>query len=323
MRLVDEDVIDAEFVEYQSVVFFVASQQVLQTLGAVGFLLFDGFDQVAIHAPVGRVLAEQLIVFLDLLPKEFFLIVPGHPDPLEGTVGDDDAVPVAAGDFGGEHLAPVAGEIFLGGHEQPGVRIELHELPGELFEQMVGNDVHRLVHQTGLFHLHAGRGHGEGLAGADGVGQECVAGTHPPPDRVFLVRPEIHGLVHPREIKMRAVEDPGTEVVVSVVVKSHEPFGPDRIGEDPGAKTFLDEFLFLAGGHRVFPVDDPFLAFTGMHRVIDRRRLHVEGKFEQPRAVGSQGSVLGSRGHRHPGGMARFQAPDGVFFEMGDRHGRP
>ena len=131
---------------------------------------------------------QQLVVFGDLLAQELLLVVPRHADPLEGAVGDDDAVPLAAGDLGGEELAAVAGQVLLAGDEQPGVGVELHELAGELLQHVVGHDVHRLLDEPGLLHLHAGGGHREGLAGADGVGEQRVAAAHAAPDGVLLVR---------------------------------------------------------------------------------------------------------------------------------------
>ena len=53
MRLVDEDVIDAKFVEHQPVILLVLGQQVLQPLLAGGLLLLDGLDEVAVGA-LGR-----------------------------------------------------------------------------------------------------------------------------------------------------------------------------------------------------------------------------------------------------------------------------
>ena len=47
MRLVDEDMIDAELVEHQPVVLLVLGQQVFQPLLAAGLLLLDGLDDVA------------------------------------------------------------------------------------------------------------------------------------------------------------------------------------------------------------------------------------------------------------------------------------
>ena len=84
MRLVDEDVIDAQFVEHQPVVLLVLGQQILEPFRAGGLLLLDGLDEIAVGLPcVGRVLAEQLVVLGDLLAQELLLVVPRHADPLE------------------------------------------------------------------------------------------------------------------------------------------------------------------------------------------------------------------------------------------------
>ena len=54
MRLVDEDMIDAQLVEHQPVVLLVLGQQVFQPLLAAGFLLLDGLDEVAAAARACR-----------------------------------------------------------------------------------------------------------------------------------------------------------------------------------------------------------------------------------------------------------------------------
>ena len=47
MGLVDEDVIDAEFVEHQPVILLVLGQQVFQAFASRRLLLLDGLDEVA------------------------------------------------------------------------------------------------------------------------------------------------------------------------------------------------------------------------------------------------------------------------------------
>ena len=273
LRLVDEDVIDAQLVEHQPVVLLVLGQQVFQPLLAAGLLLLDGLDDVAVGAAglAAALSREQLVVFLDLLAEELLLVVARHADPLEAAVGDDDAVPVAAGDLGGQELAAIPGQVLLGGDQQPGVGVELHELAGELLQQVVGDDVHRLLDEPGLLHLHAGGGHREGLAGPDGVGQQRVAAAHAAPDGVLLVRPEPDRLVHAGEVEVRAVEQAGAQVVVGVVVEPHQPLGAVGVGEDPGAEPLLDLLLLLAGGQRRLLVDDPLLAVAAIDRVVDDR----------------------------------------------------
>ena len=67
MRLVDEDMIDAEFVEDEAVILLLLGQQVFQALDAGDFLLLDLLDEVATCALGAGVLREQFVVFGDLL----------------------------------------------------------------------------------------------------------------------------------------------------------------------------------------------------------------------------------------------------------------
>ena len=117
-------------------------------------------------------------------------------------MGQDDAVPFAAGDLGGQHFAAVLGQVFLGCNEQPGVGVKLHELAGELLQQVIGDHVHRLFDESGLLHLHAGGGHRERLARTYRVGKQRVAGAHAAPHGVVLVGPQLDILVHAGEIEV-------------------------------------------------------------------------------------------------------------------------
>jgi hypothetical protein len=63
----------------------------------------------------------------------------GQRKTLERGAGQDDCVPVAGGDPGHEQPAPVAGEVLGAGGEDPGLRVGLHPLAGELFQHVVGH----------------------------------------------------------------------------------------------------------------------------------------------------------------------------------------
>src|SRR3989442_275164 len=104
--LVNVDMVNAQFVKDQAVVFFLFGEEFFQSFLALRFLLLDGLDDVAVCAARvgGSAVAEELVVFRDLLTQKLLLILPRHPDALEGTVGDDDAVPGAARDFRREKL---------------------------------------------------------------------------------------------------------------------------------------------------------------------------------------------------------------------------
>ena len=143
-----------------------------------GLLLLDRLDDVAVsRARVsrrGRRISSSSYSAI-CSRRNSLLVLPRHADPLEAGVRDDDRVPVAGGDLGGQSLAPVLREVLLAGDEQLGVRVELQELAGELLEQVVGDDEQRLLDQPRLLHLHGGRGHLQRLPGPDDVGQQRVA----------------------------------------------------------------------------------------------------------------------------------------------------
>jgi hypothetical protein len=106
VRFIDEEVIDAELVEDQAVVLLALRQQVAQPFIAALLLFLEGLEDVVL-APLAGLLGgafgvlQQDLVLGDLLAQELGLVGLGQADALERAVRHDDAVPVAAGDFGG------------------------------------------------------------------------------------------------------------------------------------------------------------------------------------------------------------------------------
>jgi len=74
---------------------------------------------------------------------------------------------------------------------------------------------------------------------------------------------------------MRAVKEARAQIVVGVVVDSHETFGAVGIAEYPGFELLLDQFLLLAGGQCFLLVDDALLAAAVKNRVVDDRVLRL------------------------------------------------
>ena len=226
MGLVDEDVIDSKFVKDQPIVLLVLGQQVFQPVpraAAFCFSMVLMMLRLARCAPSLALSQKQLVVFRDLLAQE---LSPGTPATCrcarscEWVTMMPSHSPLAI--LAVRMLAAFLGEVFLGGDQQLGVGVELHELAGELLQHVVRDDVHRLFDEPGLLHLHAGGGHREGLPRSDSMGQQRVARTHAAPDRVLLMLAEAERLAHAGKIEMRAVEQPGPQVVVSVVVEPHQ-----------------------------------------------------------------------------------------------------
>ncbi len=322
MCLIDEDVIDAKLIENKPVIFLLLGEQILETFFPCSLLLLDRFDHVAVAALFGGVFAEQLVILRNLLAQEFLLVFVRHANPLEAAVGDDDAVPVVTCNLGSEHLAAVAGQIFLRGDEQLGVGIKVHELAGELLKQVVRDHVHRLFDEAGLLHLHAGGRHRERLTGADNVSQQRIARTHAAPDRIILMRSQADVLVHAGIVEVPAVEQAGPQVVVRVVIEPHESLGALRVGEDPGPESFFNEFLLFTGGECFLLVDHSLLTVAVADGVVNGGRLHVEGEFQKPAAVGSGRAVVGGCGDGSFGRVSRIETPDGIFLQMCDGNAR-
>ena len=75
MRLVDEHVVDPEFVEHQPVIFLILGDEVLQAFGPCRLLLLDGLDEVAVGSLGGCMFEQQLVIFGDLFNEKLLLVV--------------------------------------------------------------------------------------------------------------------------------------------------------------------------------------------------------------------------------------------------------
>ena len=239
LRLVDEHVVDAEFIEDEPVVFLVFGKQVLQPLLARGLLLLDGLDEVAVAA--GGVAAGSVAQQTRCTPRSagggtaswYSRDMPMRSNELWVTMMPSHSP-----------LAILAVRILRrSGSGRPwwrraaGVGVELHELAGELLQHVVRHDVHRLLDEARLLQLHAGGGHRERLAGADNLGEQRVARTHAAPDGVPSDGAAAGSSDSCRGSRGASRRTGGAEVVVRVVVEPHEPLGPVGIAREPRSGT--------------------------------------------------------------------------------------
>ena len=285
MRLVDDELVDADLAEGQEVV--------LVGLEGLELLLeafLDPLDPLA-GDPVIRVhglqqLAEALQFRADHVPLEGA----SDRDEAEGGVGDDDAVPLGGGRPREEPLAPCLGEVHFVGDEDARGRVELEELAAGLGKAVAGHHHHRLGDQTEALLLHHGGGHGIGLAGADGVGDVRGTGRDDPPDHPLLVRVEIENGARPGKLEVRTVEVPGNQVVEPGIVDRGEALGPRGIGPHPVLKRGLDRGELLLGSLGLFRVElAPLVAILGPD-VPDLRDVRVQGVVEQLAGMPARGA---------------------------------
>ena len=102
-------------------------------------------------------------------------------------VGDDDRVPVRRRGAREEPRPLLLHEVGLVGDQDAGGRVELQEFARGLRQAVAGHHQHRLADQAEPLLLHDRGGDGEGLSGADGVGDVGRAGGDDAPDHPLLV----------------------------------------------------------------------------------------------------------------------------------------
>ena len=153
MRLVDEEVIDAELVEDQAVVFFLLGEQVFEALLAPGFLLLQVFDDVAVRAGGVRrgAVTQELVIGGDLLAqkrsrkardmpmrsKELWVVMmPSHRRWRSSRSG-------ACAARGWKSSLAAISRLRVG--------VELHALPRELRQHVIGDDIEGLVISPACF----------------------------------------------------------------------------------------------------------------------------------------------------------------------------
>ena len=172
--------------------------------------------------------------------------------------------------------------------EKPRVRIELVELLRELFNDVVWQDIERLVRDAQATHFHACCLHLERLARADAMRDQRVSALEHPPHHVFLVWLELDFLIVPRECEVRAVIFAQDGVVVVVVIVACQALGAGLVAPEP-----CTEILLHVSGDDVcrvgrLAVECPVLPPAG----VDFDGLIVQNIRQQIRKVNSLGFIF-------------------------------
>ena len=82
------------------------------------------------------------------------------------------------------------------------IRIELAELFRELLDDIVRQDIERLVRNAEAAHLHACRLHLERLACADAMCNQRVTALQHTPNNILLMWPELNLFIHAIEYEV-------------------------------------------------------------------------------------------------------------------------
>ena len=170
MGLVYEQAVYAQLFKGHHIVLAALVVELFQ-LGLNGFLaafqLLDGKPLSVVGFQLGQTVHDvPLLLFQDVT-----LALDGHGDFLKLRVTDDDGVVVAGGNAPAEPLAVFRLKIFLSCHQDVGGWIELQELRGPLFRQVVGHHIEGFLAQAQPLALHTGGDHFVSFARPHDVGQ--------------------------------------------------------------------------------------------------------------------------------------------------------
>ncbi len=204
VRLVDEEPVDAKFLEGQRVVLLV-----------VGGKRFELRRQPLLHplqflhqpcASLALLLPDRSFDFVKLLVDEGAACLHRYRDFLEARMGDDDAIPIPRRDAAEKPRSLRRLEVLLAGNQNVRRRVQREQLRRKLREHVIRNNEHRLRRQPKPLQLNPRRDHRVGLSRADRVREERVVALHDPPNRVLLVRPKDDLLAARGQCEMAAVE---------------------------------------------------------------------------------------------------------------------
>ena len=190
---VDEELVDAEFLESDGVVLALAVGALFELGGEALLGFFQFLHDAAVVALLVLGVENGVLELLKLVVDEAVEELVGDRQKLERAVRDDDGVVIAGRDARHGALAVAGREMILAGDEELGLRIELQEFRAPLFDQMIGHDEHGLLGQTQAAQFHGGGRHGPGLSCADDMGEQRAAALQDAPDRVLLVGSRGHG----------------------------------------------------------------------------------------------------------------------------------
>ena len=202
--------------------------------------------------------------------------------------GHQHPVPVVRGRSRDELPALVARQVVAGGREDPGLRVELQPLAGELLEHVVRDHDHRLADHPEAPQLAGADDHLRRLSGADLMEQADRRLGQDPGDGGALVghrreRPDQAGQAQPLAFGAVVAQHDRVE---PAVVLGQQPLGALGVLPAPFGEPFLDRLGLLLGR-------------GGLHRIHDPAAVvDLVGDLHHPLLK----QRLGDRGRRHPAG---------------------
>ncbi len=314
LRLIDDDLIDAELLDSQHVITALAER--FQLLGQ---FLLHRFEPLAGDAIVAIGAGNQVLEARDLRLDHLLLKGGRDGNKLEGRMSNDNGVPAGRSGTREEAGALVFGEVGLVGDEDAGGRVKLQEFAARLGKTVAWDDEDCLSYQAQSAFFHDGGGDRERLAAADRVRHVGRSRGDNAPDRPLLVVVEPDDVAGAGQRQVSAVEVTRHQVVEVVVVEPRQAVGAVGVGPNPLREGSLDLVEFLLGGFRGLRVEHaPFAAVHDLD-VVDLRSGAVERVMQQLAGVAARRAPF-RRALCAADEAARSDAPDGDLNRVEDLH---
>ena len=153
MRLVHKKAVNAQLLKGDNIILAAVGAQLVQ----LGFQRFAGALHLLnrkILSGIGFQLVDSQERFRNLILNNTLLPLKRKRDALKLRMTDDNGIVIAGGDAGAELFAVRRFKILAPCHQQFCIGVQVQELAGPLFCQMIRHDKKRFLAQTQAFCLH-------------------------------------------------------------------------------------------------------------------------------------------------------------------------
>ena len=300
MRLVDEELINAEFLKSHDIILPALIVQLVQLCLHLLFCPFHLLDGETV-APVFFQLGDPLHDLIHLLLQVVCLTLIGKRYLFELRVPDNDRIVVACGNTGAETFAVFGFKVLCHRHDDIGAGVELKILRSPLFREVIRHDDQALLAEPKAFGLLRDGNHRVGFPGTYDVSEKLIPAVKATGHGVELMLPQRDFRVDARQSKVASVVLSRTHAVELLIVKSRQPLPAFRILPDPLLKCLLDELLFSLGDGRLLLIQHRPLVSLAVLKVIEdtdvlevQRLLHDLVAVDAVGAVGAVGANVGT-----------------------------
>ena len=256
MRLVHEQAVNAQFLEYHNVVLAALVVQLFELQLDLLLCLFKLFDRESLR-PGALCLGYAVHDLVKLLLQDRPLSLDAHGYLLELRMPDNDGIVISRGDTGAKLLAVSGFKVLFCCHKYVRGRVKLQKLRCPLLREMVWHNKQALLTQPQPLAFHGCGDHFKGRTSTHNVRQQRVAAVQDAGDGVYLMGAERYLGIHARKADMASIVLAGAYTVELGIVERGQSVAAVRVFPYPVAESVLDRLLLLLREYGVLLVQHP------------------------------------------------------------------